>query len=91
MAASATGPWPRVIKRGPLKGKSFGSQWEYMKALNDMKHAPGSKDGKAVPGTDYYYELTLVKGPLRLTVTGDPRKEEDIDTLLGVLGQFGTE
>jgi len=62
-----------------------------MQALNEVKDAPGSKNGKAVPGDDYYFELIVVRGRMKLEVTGDPRSSADIDALLEVLGTFGTE
>lgn len=90
MATSTSNTWPRTISRGPFKGRRFESNGAYMKALAELKAAPGSKNGKAIPGDDQYFEFKLVTGRLEMTVTGDPRNGDDVDAVVNILAQYGS-
>jgi hypothetical protein len=90
MTTAKSNVWPRVISRGPLKGRRFDNMGAYMKALNAIKEAPGSKNGKVVPGDDQYFEFKLVQGRLEMTITGDPRIDADVDAVLNILANYGS-
>lgn len=78
--------WPRTITRGPLKGRVFVSQAEYQKEITRLKNHPSS-----INVDDYYFEFTLVKGSVKFTVIGDPRKGDDVDQVLDILAKYGSD
>jgi hypothetical protein len=81
----ATMKFPKTMKQGKLKGRHFDTYTEYAEALRELKVTKPSKPRNP----DWRFVLHLTAGSLEIEITGDPRKTEDVDKLLDLLGQYG--
>lgn len=76
--------FPRTMQRGRFRGQRFETGAEYQQALH-------GSNGKAKAVDAYVFHLRLTSGSLSVEVTGDPRKPEDVDRLLSLLGEYGAK
>jgi hypothetical protein len=85
--------FPRVIKRGPLRGRKFNSNAEYMAALRKFQQTNGVVPKRRTRSKDMpaKFELFIHIGTMTITVKGDPRSSKDIDTLVDALASVGKE
>jgi len=85
--------FPRTMKRGVFAGRHFESLAEYQRALGEVRRTQrkrGSRSTPVISGDDYRFTLRLTAGSLEFSVTGDPRRPEDIDRMLEALAAFGS-
>lgn len=77
--------FPRVISRGPLRGRKFDTQSEYTAAIQEHHRKRHLKEDA------YKFTLRLVFGSLEVEIVGDPRKPEDVDRVLTLFGEYGAK
>lgn len=79
----ATMTFPRTMTKGRFKGQRFATVSEYQAAIK------ASKVEKPVLDEQWRFHLRVTAGTLDIEISGDPRKPEDVDKLLDLLGRFG--
>ena len=85
--------FPRTMAKGIFKGRHFESQKEYQKAVAEVRKTQrkrGQRTTPVVSGDEFRFTLRIVAGSLEFSITGDPRRPEDIDRMLEALSAFGS-
>lgn len=92
MATPTSDTFPRTMQKGAFAGRHFETKNEYQKAIRDLNKVRGKRGGRVpvVGGDESKFTLKLISGTLEVTITGDPRRPEDIDKMLDSLAAFGT-
>lgn len=76
----STMTYPRVMKRGPFKGRTFDTAKDHAAAKRTLT--------KGGPGDSFKFVLTVTIGSFESRITGDPRSLADVNRATDLLRTF---